>query len=163
MATPKSDPSGINSPELPEAQYMTLGVIVAEWNSAITEALYDGAVKVWQARGAAPNQIRRINVPGTMELTYAARLLCLQEEYDAVVVLGCVIQGETKHFDYVCQSVTQGITQLNLLYDTPVIFGVLTDNNIEQSRARAGGAKGNKGKEAAATALKMAELRQSMG
>lgn len=160
MATPPNDPSAYDPRELPEAQFMNLGVVVAEWNGAITEALHDGAIEVWRACGAMPNQIRRINVPGSMELTYGAKLLCKQESYDAVVVLGCVVQGETKHFDYVCQSIAQGVTELNLLYDTPVIFGVLTDNNIEQSQARAGGNKGNKGKEAAATALKMAGLRR---
>ncbi|MGB0177933.1 MAG: 6,7-dimethyl-8-ribityllumazine synthase, partial [Owenweeksia sp.] len=102
----------------------------------------------------------RLNVPGTFELPFGAKLLCEKDIFDAVIVIGCVIQGETKHFDFVCQGVTHGISQLNLDYDTPVIFCVLTDNNIEQSKARSGGKHGNKGVECAVSAIKMAALRR---
>jgi 6,7-dimethyl-8-ribityllumazine synthase len=108
--------------------------------------------------GIDPEHIISIDVPGAVELTYAAKRIHEQEEPDAVIIVGCVIQGETKHFDYVCQSVTYGVTELNLSYDAPTIFCVLTDNTIEQSRARSGGVHGNKGTEAAVAALKMMAL-----
>ncbi|MGB1185160.1 MAG: 6,7-dimethyl-8-ribityllumazine synthase, partial [Schleiferiaceae bacterium] len=108
--------------------------------------------------GVSADGIVEWDVPGAVELTFAARQLHEQEEPDAIIVIGCVIQGETKHFDYVCQSVTYGITELNLSYDAPTIFCVLTDNTVEQSRDRSGGKHGNKGVEAAVAALKMMSL-----
>ena len=162
MATSGTDLSAFNPEELPDTSGMHFGVIVAEWNGEITEALFQGARDTLMQTGTPEEQITRINVPGTFELPYGARQLCHKDIFDAVIVIGCVIQGETKHFDFVCQGVTQGVMQLNLEYDTPVIFCVLTDNNIEQSRARSGGKHGNMGVESAVSAIKMAALRRML-
>ena len=132
-----------------------IAIVVARWNGHITEALLDGALKVLDENGCNTEVVR---VPGTIELTYAASLLMQSEKYDAIIVLGCVIKGDTPHFDYVCQSVTLGITQLNLEGDAPVIFGVLTTLDEQQALDRAGGRLGNKGAEAAITALHMVEV-----
>lgn len=160
MATAGNNLSDYNKQDLPDAKHFRIGLVVAEWNAEITDALFDGAQQVLLEAGCPSDQIIRVDVPGTFELTYGAKLLCQSESYDAIVVIGTVIQGETRHFDYVCQSVTDGVTQLNVAYATPVIYCVLTDNNIEQSRARSGGAHGNKGIECAVAALKMAQLRR---
>ena len=134
------------------------GIVVAEWNEKITESLYNAAYETFRENGVLEQNIHRINVPGTFELTYGAKLFSQDEKIDAVIVLGCVIQGETRHFDFICQGVTHGITTLNLQYDKPVIFGVLTTNTMEQALARAGGKHGNKGVEAASTAIKMVQI-----
>ena len=159
MATASKNLSDINIDELPKNGNKRFGIVVSNWNTEITEALYQGALDVLHQIGTSDEKIKRLDVPGTMELTYGAKVLCNEKVFDAVIAIGCVIQGETRHFDFVCQSVTQGITQLNLDYDTPVIYCVLTDNDIEQSRARSGGKHGNKGAECAAAAVKMASLR----
>lgn len=159
MATAGHNLSAINPDLLPSGQGMKIACVVAEWNSEITHALYEGAKEALQACGVLPNDIHHFTVPGTVEITYAAKKLCQGEHYNAIIAIGNVIQGQTRHFDFVCDSVTQGVTQLNLDYDTPVIFCVLTDNTIEQSRARSGGEHGNKGVEAAAAAIQMAGLR----
>jgi 6,7-dimethyl-8-ribityllumazine synthase len=163
MATTGQNLSHFNPQELPSAAQMRLACVVSEWNNEITSALFKGAQEVFLACGAAKHNVFHVPVPGAVELTFAASQLCKSKRYDAVIVIGTVIQGETKHFDYVCESVTHGITELNLRYDTPVIFCVLTDNNIEQSRARSGGIHGNKGVEAAVAALKMAGLKKVLG
>ena len=124
-------------------------------------ALLEGAVSTLQKNGVAQEDILIYRVPGTFELTYAAKQILEYELVDAVIVIGVVIQGETRHFDFICQSVTHGITELNLNYDEPVIFGVLTTNNMEQARNRAGGKLGNKGAEAAIAALKMIDFNNS--
>lgn len=160
MATEGTNLSAYEPKNLPDAANFRLGLVVAEWNSEITEALAQGAMDVFTDCKAQLQNITRVNVPGTFELTYGAKLLCQQKNFDAIVVIGTVVQGETRHFDFVCDSVTQGVTQLNVEYNTPVIYCVLTDNTIEQSRARAGGKHGNKGIECAVAALKMAELNQ---
>ena len=160
MATASVNLSDFDATELPDASEMEFGLVVAEWNAEITDALAQGAISTLKACGAKGMKIKRFSVPGTMELTYGAKLLCQKEKFDAVIVIGTVIQGETRHFDFVCQSVTHGVTELNLQYDTPVIYCVLTDNNIEQSKARSGGKHGNKGIECAVAALKMAGLRK---
>lgn len=160
MATAGVDLSAFNKEELPDTSGMRFGIVVAEWNEEITEALYQGAFDTFIATGTPERQITRINVPGTFELVYGAKQLCEKDIFDAVVVIGNVIQGETRHFDFVCEGVTQGVVDLNVRYDTPVIFCVLTDNNIEQSRARSGGEHGNKGVECAVAAVKMAALRR---
>ena len=162
MATSAVNLSDFELDKLPDTSGMNFGIVVAEWNSEITEALYQGALETLKATGTPEKKITRIDVPGSFELVYGAKLLCEKELLDAVIVIGCVIQGETRHFDFVCQGVTQGVQDLNLRYDTPVIFCVLTDNNIEQSRARSGGKHGNKGVECAVSAIKIATLRRML-
>jgi len=135
-------------------------IAVADWNPQVTHALLKGAVDTLIECGVNEESIKTIHVPGTFELTFAAKRLCddFDALYDAVIVLGCVIQGETPHFDYVCQGVTTGITKLNTERDCPVIFGVLTVNTLQQALDRANGIHGNKGVEAAITAIKMANI-----
>lgn len=130
-------------------------IVVAEWNEEITEALYQGAYSSLITNGAKKANIIRKTVPGTFELTLGAQWMADQKAIDAVIVLGCVIQGETPHFDYICQAVAYGITEVNLKSKKPVIFGVLTVLNKAQALARAGGKYGNKGEEAALTAISM--------
>jgi len=144
-----------NLSDIPSGKGRIVSIVAAEWNAEITDALLDGAVSTLLKQGVDKDDIFVYRVPGTFELTYAAKQVLKYEVTDAVIVLGAVIQGETRHFDFICQSVTQGITQLNLDYEKPVIFGVLTTNNMEQARDRAGGKLGNKGAEAAIAALKM--------
>ena len=154
----KQNLSEYDSKRIPNASKFNFGIVVAEWNSEITDALYDGAYKTLIKHGANEANIKRINVPGTFELSSGAKFFAIDKSIDAVIVLGCVIQGETRHFDYICQGVTKGITELNIYYSIPFIFGVLTTDNMQQAIARAGGKHGNKGDEAAITAIKMANL-----
>ena len=130
-------------------------VIVSEWNEEVTESLYQGAYETLVANGVAKENIIRKSVPGSFELTLAAQWMAEQKNIDAVICLGCVIQGETRHFDFICDAVAHGITNVALKYNKPVIFGVLTPNNQKQALDRAGGKHGNKGDEAAITAIKM--------
>lgn len=130
-------------------------IVVSEWNEAITEALYQGAHKGLIDLGVSKNNIERVNVPGTFELTLGALRAAQRKNIDAVICLGCVIQGETPHFDYICQAAAYGITEVNIKTGKPVIFGVLTTLNKKQALERAGGKYGNKGEEAAVTAVKM--------
>lgn len=139
-----------------------IAIAVARWNQHITYELKDGAVKTLLAAGFAADDVDVYEVPGAVELTFAASQLIETEVYDAVIVFGCVIRGDTPHFDYVCQSVTQGITHLNADIDTPVIFGVLTVNNEQQALDRIGGPAGHKGVEAAQTAMEMIRFRRSL-
>ncbi len=132
-----------------------IAIISAEWNGKITDALTDGCVKTLRKHGVSEDMIDVFRVPGTVELTYGASAVIETGAFDAVIVFGCVIRGGTPHFDYVCQSVTQGITHLNAECDIPVIFGVLTVDNEEQALERIGGCHGHKGEEAAEAALKM--------
>ncbi|MCX7863069.1 MAG: 6,7-dimethyl-8-ribityllumazine synthase [Bacteroidales bacterium] len=140
----------------------SFGIVVAEWNPDVTEKLLFGAIETLKKLKVPENQITVIKVPGSVELTKGAQWLANTMQFDAIICLGCVIQGETKHFDYVCQSVTHGITELNLQYDIPFIFGVLTTLNQQQALERAGGKHGNKGSECAETAIKMAYLRKKV-
>ena len=133
-------------------------IVVAEWNEAITEALYEGAAASLVSNGVKKSNIVRRNVPGTFELTLGALRMADKKDIDAVICLGCVIQGETPHFDYICQAVAYGITEVNIKSKKPVIFGVLTTLDEKQACDRAGGKYGNKGEEAALTALKMLEF-----
>jgi len=134
-------------------------IAVAEWNPQITKNLLDGAYDSLIKTGVNPDMIDVVHVPGTFELTYAAAMLSAKPDYAAVIVLGCVIQGDTPHFDYVCQGVTYGISKMNTdASKCPVIFGVLTTNTLQQALDRAGGMHGNKGVEAAITAVKMANI-----
>ena len=159
MATANKNLSDYDKTAIPNAKEFRFGIVVSEWNPNITEGLYKGAFEALIDCGVIANNITRLNVPGSFELIYGCKKM--QEHLvDAVIAIGSVIQGETKHFDFVCDGVTQGIKDLNVLFDTPVIFCVLTDNNIQQSIERSGGKHGNKGTEAAIAAIKMADLRR---
>ena len=155
MATNSQNSKHIVHEKLPVAQDLRFALIVSQWNSEITNRLYEGAHQILQQQQA--KQIDRIDVPGSFELVYASRV-AIKKNYDAIIAIGNVIRGETSHFDYVCQGVTNGIQQLNVMGTVPVIFCVLTDDTIEQSRARSGGSLGNKGEEAAVAAILMASL-----
>jgi len=139
-----------------------IAIAVARWNGHITSALRDGAVNALKNAGMKDADIDVYEVPGAVELTFAASQLIETSSYDAIIVFGCVIRGDTPHFDYVCQSVTQGITALNADCDTPVIFGLLTVENEQQALDRIGGPAGHKGIEAAETALDMVRFRRSI-
>ncbi len=140
---------------LPKVDDMRVAIVAAEWNGHITSRLTEGALEVFKAEGFTDEQVDCYHVPGAVELTFAASQLIESSLYDAVIVFGCVIRGGTPHFDYVCQSVTQGVTALNADCDIPVIFGVLTVDNEQDALDRAGGKLGNKGSEAAEAAIKM--------
>jgi len=141
---------------------MRFAIVVSEWNTEITEALYEGAKETLLKFGTKAEDIVRRNVPGSFELTLGAQLMAERNEFDAVICIGVVIQGETKHFDFICDAVGHGITNLNIKYNLPVIFGVLTPNTMQQALDRAGGVHGNKGDEAAITAIKMAALKKEL-
>ncbi len=162
MATQLKNLSAYNPEDVPDAGKMRFALIVSVWNSEITYALRDGAQNTLLKNGAKETNIQVYYVPGSFELTLGASLAANTGKYDAVICLGCVIQGETKHFDYICQSVTRGITQLNLTCNLPVIFGVLTTNDFKQAKDRSGGRHGNKGDEAAITAIKMIALKKTI-
>ena len=130
-------------------------IVVSEWNEEVTESLYQGAYETLIAQGATKENIVKKMVPGSFELSMGAQWMAQKEEIDAVICLGCVIQGETRHFDFICDAVAHGITNVSLKYNKPVIFGVLTPNTQKQALDRAGGKHGNKGDEAAITAVKM--------
>jgi len=159
MAT--KDLSQYDSSSVPSAMQMRFGIVVAEWNPEVTMALTQGAVNTLKKHGASSDNIVLKFVPGSFELPLGAQFLAEYENVDAVIVLGCVIQGETRHFDYICEGVTQGVKDLNLKYNKPFIFGLLTTGNQQQALDRAGGKHGNKGDEAAETAIKMVHLKNS--
>lgn len=144
--------------DLPPVDGMRFAIVTAQWNGHITNALRDGALEVLRGEGVPEEDIDTFEVPGAVELTFAASQLIETSLYDAIIVLGCVIRGGTPHFDYVCQSVTQGVTLLNADCDIPVIFGVLTVDNEQDALDRAGGKLGNKGAEAAQTAIYMVDF-----
>lgn len=158
MATLFHNLNDYNPNEIPSASKMCFGIVVSEWNSEITSALLDGCVATLKKYGALDENIRIKSVPGSFELVYGARQMALRDELDAIIVLGSVIKGETPHFDYICQGVAIGISQINTTSNIPVIFGLLTTEDIEQARARSGGALGNKGDEYAITAIKMVKF-----
>ena len=162
MATDLKNLSSYDLGNVPDASDMKFGIVVSEWNHEITEALLDGAVNTLMNHQVPEEQIIIKYVPGSFELPVGAQFMAEYLQVDAVICLGCVIQGETRHFDYICQGVTQGITDLGLKYNKPFIFGVLTTNNQEQARARAGGKHGNKGDEAAVTAIKMVGFKRNL-
>jgi len=162
MATSNKNLSVYRPEDIPNAKQMRFAIVVSDWNSEITNELCRGCTDTLIRSGALKNNIDVTHVPGSFELTLAAQWLAESEEYDAIICLGCVIQGETRHFDFICQSVTQGITQLNMVYNIPVVFGVLTTNTFEQAKDRAGGKHGNKGDEAAITAIKMSALKKEI-
>ncbi len=163
MATQLKNLSDFSATEIPNAAPYTFGILVAEWNSEITGALYAGAYERLIDNGALPDNIFSYQVPGSFELTSGADLLLKNRPHvDAVICLGCVIQGETRHFDFICDAVANGVSNVAIKYSKPVIFGVLTTDNQEQAFDRAGGRHGNKGDEAAVTAIKMAELAKTI-
>ena len=154
--------SAYNAEDIPDAGKMRFGIVVSDWNSDVTWNLLDGAKKRLQKHGASEKNIIVKHVPGSFELTLGAQFMAEYDDLDAVICLGCIIQGETPHFTYICQAVTYGITQLNLDYNIPFIFGVLTTETHQQAADRAGGKYGNKGDEAAITAIKMSALQGDM-
>ena len=160
MAT--ADLSAYKPLHITNADEMIIGIVFSEWNDFVTHNLRDGAIETLKKEGLKENNIHIFPVPGAFELSYAAMQLAKTGKYDAVIAIGCVIRGETAHFDYVCSGVTQGITNINLMTDTPAIFCLLTDDNKEQSIARSGGALGNKGIEAAVTAMEMVEFKKNL-
>ncbi|KPK86832.1 MAG: 6,7-dimethyl-8-ribityllumazine synthase [Bacteroides sp. SM23_62_1] len=162
MPTKKKNLSEYSPLEIPSSKNMRFGVVVSEWNKEITDALLQGTLTTLKRTGVLADNIMVINVPGSFEIPFAAKQLAESTKPDAVICLGCVIQGETRHFDYICQGVTQGITELNLKYNIPFIFGILTTQNILQARERAGGTHGNKGVEAAITAIKMVDVNRKL-
>ena len=158
MATALHNLSSYDAVKVPDASNMCFGIVVAEWNPEITGALLDGCVSTLEKHGALPENIHVKTVPGSFELIYGAHQMTRNDGYDAVIILGCVIRGETPHFDYICQGVTQGISALNIKSDIPVVYGLLTTNDLQQARDRAGGRLGNKGDECAIVAIKMAKF-----
>jgi len=144
---------------IPNAKSFRFGIVVSEWNPEITENLQKGAIETLLDCGATKENIISWNVPGSFELVYGCKKMVTTQQVDAIIAIGNVIQGETKHFDFVCEGVTQGIVDLNIKYDVPVIFCVLTDNTKQQSLDRSGGKLGNKGTECAVAAIKMAALK----
>lgn len=155
MATSLKSLSDHSNKNVTDVSDKKFAIVVSEWNEEVTEALFNGAVQTLRQHGAVNDNIYRIDVPGSFELSLGAQKMAQKEEIDAVICIGCVIQGETKHFDFICDAVAQGITNVSLKYDKPVIFGVLTPNTQKQALDRAGGKHGNKGDEAAITAIKM--------
>ena len=161
MATQATNLSIYNASEIPSAKDFRFWIVVSQWNSNITENLFKGCFDTLKKHHVLNDNIVRWNVPGSFELIYGCkRITQCYDMLDAVIAIGSVIQGETKHFDFVCQGVTQGIKDLNLIGNIPVIFCVLTDDHLQQSIDRSGGKHGNKGVEAAIAAIKMAQLRK---
>ncbi|MES2395298.1 MAG: 6,7-dimethyl-8-ribityllumazine synthase [Bacteroidota bacterium] len=160
MSSALKNLSDFNHTTIPNGAGMRIGIVVAEWNIEVTGALRDGALKTLLDNGVTENDIIVKYVPGSFELTFGAQLLCEDKSIDSVICLGCVIQGETRHFDFICDAVAQGVTNVSLKYNKPVIFGLLTPNTLQQAQDRSGGKHGNKGDEAAITAIKMVSLKK---
>ena len=139
-----------------------IGIVVSEWNPEVTEKLFEGACKTLISSGVKKENILKKYVPGSFELILGAQLLGKTKKMDAVICLGCVIQGETRHFDFICEAVANGIMKLNIKYNKPFIFGVLTTDNLQQAKDRSGGKHGNKGVEAAVTAIKMVAFKNNL-
>ncbi|NBB28700.1 6,7-dimethyl-8-ribityllumazine synthase [Cellulophaga sp. BC115SP] len=155
MSSAHKNLSIFSTDNLPDITEKRFAIVVAEWNEEVTNALADGAHKTLLTYGAQEDNILRVTVPGSYELSFGAQKMAQREDIDAVICIGCVIQGETKHNDYINHAVAQGLTNVSLKYDKPVVFGVLTPNTEQQALDRAGGIHGNKGDEAAITAVKM--------
>lgn len=162
MATQLKNLSDFSNTTIPSAAPYRFGIVVAEWNAKITGALYEGAYQSLIEHGASAENIFTYSVPGSFELTTGADLLLKHKNLDAVICLGCVIQGETRHFDFICAAVANGVSNVAIKYEKPVIFGVLTTDNEQQAIDRAGGKHGNKGVEAAVTAIKMADMNSQL-
>ncbi len=158
MATENKNLSQYDKNTIPNAKDFRFGIVVSEWNETITEGLFNGAKAALLDCGTLEENIVRWNVPGSFELTFGAKRMIETQNVDCVIVIGSVIKGETMHFEFVCEGVTQGIKDLNIKYNVPTVFCVLTDNNMQQSLDRSGGKHGNKGTEAAIAAIKMVDL-----
>jgi len=158
MATHTKNLSSYNKELLPSAENLRVGIVVSEWNEAITENLFQGAHDTLIDCGVAKDNILRWKVPGSFELTFGCKKMIATQKVDAVIAIGSVIRGETSHFDFVCDAAAQGIKDLNVQSEVPVIFCVLTDDTLQQAQDRSGGRHGNKGTEAAIAAIKMAAL-----
>ena len=158
MSTELHHLSDYNEQNVPDASNMCFGVVVAEWNPEITGALLDGTVRTLEKHGAIPENIHIKTVPGSFELIYGAQQMTKNDGFDAIIILGSVIKGETPHFDYICQGVTYGIARVNASQNIPVIYGLLTTNDLQQAKDRSGGKLGNKGDECAIDAIKMAKF-----
>jgi 6,7-dimethyl-8-ribityllumazine synthase len=159
----KTNLSDYNAAEVPSGKEYCVGIVVAEWNREITDAMAQGAIDALREHGVEEENIDLVHVPGSFELTTGADLMLRNKKrLDAVICIGCVIQGETRHFDFICEAVSQGLTNVALKHEKPVIFSVLTTNNMEQAQDRAGGKHGNKGVEGAITALKMIKLQREL-
>ncbi|MCX6257340.1 MAG: 6,7-dimethyl-8-ribityllumazine synthase [Bacteroidia bacterium] len=161
MSSKKKNLSEYDLENVPGAENMKMGIVVSEWHPEVTGALLEGAVSTLKKHGCSDDNIIIRWVPGSFELTLAAKFFADHTFVDAVIVLCCVIQGETRHFNYICQSIIQGITQLNLKYGMPFTFGVLTTDTLQQAIDRSGGKYGNKGIETAIAAIKMVALQNS--
>jgi len=161
MATNLRNLSSYDPEQVPDGASMKIGVVVSEWNREVTEALENGAVSALTEHGVSQENIQVRYVPGSFELPLGGQFLIESAQPDAVILLGCVIQGETRHFDFICDAVSHGCMDLGLKFGLPVIFGILTTQNLQQALDRAGGRHGNKGVEAAVTALKMVGLKRS--
>jgi len=162
MASNLKNLSSYDKNTIPSAADMRFGIVVSEWNEEITTALLNGARNTLLLHGADENNIIIRYVPGSFELPLGAQYMIDCSDTDAVIALGCVIQGETRHFDFICSAVSNGIMQMNLENGIPVIFGLLTTNDLQQAIDRSGGKHGNKGDEAAITAIKMLALRNDL-
>ena len=158
MATELKNLSSYDPTKVANGKGRKVGIVYAEWNDEITYALRDGAVKTLIENGVEESDITLASVPGSFELIYGARMMTLRGDYDAIIILGSVIRGETPHFDYICQGVTYGISRINATSEIPVIYGLLTTENMQQALDRCGGKLGNKGAECAITAIKMAKF-----
>nr|WP_293301597.1 6,7-dimethyl-8-ribityllumazine synthase [Allomuricauda sp.] len=158
MATENKNLSVYDKTKIPNAKQLRFGIVVSEWNHEITEALFQGAHDALLDCGTLPENVVRWNVPGSFEMTFGCKKMITDQQVDAVIAIGSVIRGETSHFDFVCSATAQGIKDLNVAYDVPVIFCVLTDNTLQQAQDRSGGRHGNKGTEAAIAAIQMAVL-----
>ncbi|WP_433902143.1 6,7-dimethyl-8-ribityllumazine synthase [Sphingobacterium puteale] len=158
MASSIKNLSDFSHIQVADASLFKFAIVVAQWNAEITGALLNGAISGLEKHGAKESNIEVIEVPGSFELTSGADLALRNQSFDAVICLGCVIQGETRHFDFICHAVANGVSNVGLKYNKPVIFGVLTTDNLQQALDRAGGKHGNKGEEAAITAIQMAAI-----
>lgn len=161
MATEYHNLSDYDVNSVPSAKGMKVGIVVSEWNTEITGALLEGASKTLMDNGVKKEDILVKTVPGSFELIYGARHMT-KLPLDAIIALGCVIHGETPHFEYICQGTTAGLAHLNATQDIPVIYGLITANNMQQAKDRSGGRLGNKGDECAVTAIKMADYKRNV-
>lgn len=162
MSSSLKNLSEYDSASVPDVREKRFAIIVSEWNTEITHALAEGAIKTFASHGIPDEHLSLYHVPGSFELPSAAKMILQNTYTDAVLCLGCVIQGETRHFEFICQATAKGIIDVSLEFSKPVIFGVLTTDNMEQARERAGGNHGNKGIEAAITAMKMLGFQTSL-